>query len=374
MRCCINNPSNHFFSSSQKKRGSRSIFLVELFRVVHTNLSFKSHRIRQTESSISHRSKNYVDDIALESSFGEQAAVPKYTERDKKNFRTERFNTDKYSVPQSQLDGNDKNFHRTSPAIDHEANPDDGRHKDQRLDFSEYFEDWYIQAKQFKIVSFNQGTVQYALGRTTSPLAPSAKSGSCLGFSTMWLESLANVDSFNLQQSQARMGELKILASAIEAAQRQNKYTEEILKDDTVDVYYRGVKSTLNFFGLGAMQTIVGGPDDFSRLIKSMKPGDKALYVFSIETEPMGHHAMAFCCLSDGSFLFFDPNGGEFHIPGRQIKSFIPQFIKLRYGYSARQELRIIREDLLINDHATKSMQYKLVEGRQNSSFISPGK
>ena len=339
--------------------------------MVHTNLSFKSHRVRQTESKISYRSQNYADDVSLESSFDEQAAVPKYIERDKRNFRTERFDTDKYSVPQLQFDGNKKNFYRTSPAIDHEANPDDGLHKDQLLDFSEYFEDRYTQAKQFKMASFNQGAVQYALGRTTSPLAFSAKRGSCLGFSTMWLESLANVVSFNLQQSQARMGELKILASAIEAAQRQNKYADEILKDDTVDVYYRGIKSTLNFFGLGAMQTVVGGPEDFPRLIKNMKPGDKALYVFSIEKEPVGHHAMAFCCLSDGSFLFFDANAGEFHIPGRQIKSFIPQFIKWKYGYSARQELRIIREDVLINDRTTKSMQYKLVDERRNSSFIS---
>lgn len=371
MRCCINNSSNHFFQSPQKNKGSKSIFLAGLFRVMHTNLSFKSHRVRQTESGISYRLQNYADDISLESSFDEQAAVPKYIERDKRNFRTEKFDAEKYSVPQLPLDGNKKNFYRASPAIDHEANPDDRLHKDQRLDFSEYFEDGHTQAKQFKMASFNQGAVQYALGRTASPLAPSAKRGSCLGFSTMWLESLANVDSFNLQQSQARMGELKILASAIEAAQRQNKYAEEILKDDTVDVYYRGIKSTLNFFGLGAMQIIVGGPEDFPRLIKSMKPGDKALYVFSIETEPVGHHAMAFCCLSDGSFLFFDANYGEFHIPDKKIKSFIPQFIKSKYGYSARQELRIIRENVLINDHATKSMQYKLLDGRQNSSFIS---
>ena len=368
MRCCIGHSSNYSFQSPPKNKGHNNIFLTGLLRVVRTHLGFKSGNAKKTESRVSSELQDHSDDISIESGFGEEGTVPKYIGGDKKIFRIEKFDTDKYSVPLHKADFDNNKTHRSS-SIGHQTSLDN----DQLFDFSEYFDDPRTQVEKFKKASFNQSEAQYALGRITSPLALPAKNGSCLGFSIMWLESLTDVVNLGPWQSQTRMNELKILASAIEAAQRQNKYKDEVFKDNTQGIYYRGVKITLDFFGLGVTQTVAGGFGDFPNLIKHMKPGNKGLYAFATE-RPAGHHATAFCCLNDGSFLFFDPNYGEFHIPGEKIKSFIPQFIELNYGYSFKQELRLLREDLLVNDNTTQNMQYKLVDEQKNLSFIYPPK
>lgn len=185
--------------------------------------------------------------------------------------------------------------------------------------------------------------------------------GSCAAFSAMWLSDIEHSKT-SPEQPEKRMALLKV--GAREAAIRQKIYSDDFSHEDFFHVknsqgQNEAQANILKFAGLDMVTEKKAGRlyyDDynFERLISSIKPGEGAQYgiVFGQANRDgkHGRHATALYRLSDGSFLFFDPNFGEFHVPAAQMRIFMPQFISEYYAnFVSEQTVRIVRPNFTID-------------------------
>lgn len=189
--------------------------------------------------------------------------------------------------------------------------------------------------------------------------------GSCAAFSAMWLSDIEHRKT-TPEQPEKRMALLKV--GAREAAIRQKIYEDDGYHEDFFhDEYSQRVTevdaNSLKFAGLDVVTEKKAGRldydnDNFEQLINSIKPGAGARYEiqFGRANSDGKHegHATALYRLSDGSFLFFDPNVGEFHVPAAKMRAFMPQFISEYYdNFVSRQTIRIVRPNFTIDSQSS---------------------